>query len=399
MRHFDAWVVRDPYSIWHYYSTGRRWQDTVRDLIHERAICSPLQLPDAKSATALPKGTRNAPPPTPPDTKKAAVGEIDLTTIHSQQSLLLSLPPEIRQIIWSYVFGASTLHLVQFKNKIRHIRCDSDNPSLTHHRHCCPLTPARWRIYDGRLPGHSDSLLYPHTHEHLPDNISDASTALLRTCKAVYAEAADTLYHASTFDVDDLYTFIAFAQSLSPHALRSLRKLTVQWSPVWTPLAGQDHKGSIYAHTHSDALWTRFWATVASLPSLEELKLSIDLGRFTGTITGGGAVVVSGQRLPLLLSEPWVLPLLNVRGLREFEMAVTARCDLVAKGVVEPELVRNAGVLRDQLRAVMTTHERTPLGEIEGLGVEGVRSLLSGLRELLGERRVKRGVRLAITAE
>ncbi|CAI7587561.1 unnamed protein product, partial [Penicillium pancosmium] len=41
MRHFDAWLVRDPYSIWHYYSTGRKWQDQVCELIHDRAICSP----------------------------------------------------------------------------------------------------------------------------------------------------------------------------------------------------------------------------------------------------------------------------------------------------------------------------------------------------------------------
>lgn len=341
MRHFDAWVVRDPYSIWHYYSTGRRWQDTVRDLIHERKICSPTPSPSPETT----------PPSQSPLSPQSPINPQETSPLFTR------LPPEIREIIWSYVFGADTLHLVQVKNKIRHVRCPSaPEPSLTHHRHCCPTTPARWRVYDGRVPGHSDRLLYPHTHDLLPSQLGNAHVALLRTCKAVYAEAADLLYANSVFDMDDLYTFIAFASSLAPRSLRALRRLTVQWMPVWQPLTGQDHKGSIYAHTHSDALWKEFWARVASLPGLRELRLSLDLGRFTGTVTGGGTVVVAGQRLPLVLAEPWLVPLLNVRGLEEFELAVTARCDSAAREVIEPDLCRDAAVLRDQLRKIGRAH-------------------------------------------
>lgn len=381
MRHFDAWVVRDPYSIWHYYSSGRRWQDTVRTLIHDRKICSPANDEDPPATGSDPYTARTPINP------------------QSTSNLLTLLPPEIRQMIWAHVFGADTLHLVQVKDKIRHVRCAESSPSLTQHRHCCPLTPARWRVYDGRVPGHSDRLLYPHTHELLPENLSDSGAGVLRTCRAVYAETADLLYRNSTFDVDDLFTFIAFAQSISPRRLRAIRKLTVQWMPVWQPLTGQDHPGSIYAHTHSDALWMQFWATVASLPALRELRLSIDLGRFTGTITGGGAVVVAGQRLPLVLAEPWLLPLLNVRGLTEFELAVTARCDTAAKGVIEGDLCRDAAVLRDQLRAVMCSPVGTELAEIKELGWNQGELLRELFEELRDESPVRRsGPRLAITA-
>lgn len=381
MRHFDAWVIRDPYSIWHYYSTGRRWQDTVRDLIHERKICSPSPTSPPPEETN-PDGGQINPQPTSP--------------------LFTRLPPEIRQIIWSHVFGSDTLHLVQVKNTIRHVRCTcndaASSSSLTHHRHCCPTTPARWRIYDGRVPGHSDRLLYPHTHEHLPDSLSNSHVALLRTCRAVHAEAGHLLYRNSTFDVDDLYTFIAFAQSLSPYALASIRRLTVQWMPIWQPLSGQDNKGSIYAHTHSDALWKEFWARVASLPSLKELRLSLDLGRFTGSVVGGGAVVVSGQRLPLTLTEPWLLPLLNVRGLDVFELAVTARCDAAAKGVIEGDLCRDAGVLRDQLRAVMCSRRGVRLDQVKGVELGG-EWLEEVFEEVMREQGCgRRGPRLAITA-
>lgn len=373
MRHFDAWIVRDPYSIWHYYSSGRRWQDTVRALIQDRKICSPAVIDNGRPVDSY------------------------ASPIESQNScdLLRRLPPEIRQMVWGYVFGADTVHLVQIKDKVKHVRCVNPAPSLTQHRHCCPLTPARWRVYDGRVPGHSDRLLYPHTHDLLPDNLSDSGAALLRTCRAIYAETVDMLYRNSTFDVDDMYTFIAFTQNICPRRLRSIRRLTVQWMPVWQPLSGQDHKESIFAHTHSDALWIQFWGRVASLPALEELQFSIDLGRFTGTIIGGGVVVVAGQRLPLVLTEPWLLPLLNVRGLKEFELAVTARCDTASKGVIEGDLCRDAGVLRDQLRAVMCSPIGTPIDEVKELGLVDVDALKT--RKSEGSARRNRP-RLAITA-
>ena len=365
MRHFDAWVIRDPYSIWHYYptQTSSNWTNTVRDLIISRQICSPTSSPS---------------PPINPYTPNSNP---------QSQSPLFRLPPEIRSIIWSYVFPPATLHLVTIKNKLRHIRCQASSnrqSDLTHHRHCCPTTPARWRVYDGRVPGHSDRLLYPHTHEQLPDRVSDGNVSLLRTCRAIYAETADLVYRNSTIDVDDLYTFIAFSESISLRARSAIRRLTVQWMPVWEPLAGLDHTGSIYAHTHSDALWISFWARVAELDGLKELRLSVDLGRFTGTVTGGGAVVVAGQKLPLVLKERWLLPLLEVRGLTAFELAVTARCDEAAKGVIESGLVRDAVVLRDQLRAVMCSGVGVGLGDVEGLEVDFEMEL--GMKEHLKVR-------------
>ncbi|KAJ5275660.1 hypothetical protein N7505_004205 [Penicillium chrysogenum] len=385
MRHFDTWVLRDPYSIWHYYPTGHRWRDTVRDLIQSRAICSPNHIDWNASSSSSPTSNQFQ------------------SQFQPQQSPLLRLPPELRQIIWSYVLTNSstpntqtpqTIHLVQLKGKIRHVRCpephpnpnDSQstqpsqthpNPSLTQNRHCCPTTPARWRIYDGRVPGHSDRLLYPHTHSHLPSTLSNSNSALLRVCRSIYYEAETILYKASHFDVDDLYTFIAFATSLSPAARNAIARLTVQWMPIWVPMAGLDHKGSIYAHTHSDELWVRFWDIVASLEGLRDLGLSLDLGRFTSVVGNTGEAVVSGQRIPFGIMEEWVKPILRVRGLEGFDLAVTARCDLLAKGVVEGELVRDVGLLREALRGI-----------------------LCGPREKkkMEERERRKGMRLAITA-
>jgi len=347
MRHFDTWIIRDPYSIWHYYNTtttDNPWTTTIRNLITTRSICSPKP---------------SSSPPVTPYTPSP----------HPQNSPLLRLPPELRQIIWSYVFGSSTLHLVTIKNKVRHVRCSLPNsPSLTHHRHCCPITTARWRTYDGRIPGHSDKYLYPHTHDLLPSRISNSNVALLRTCRAIYAETEHVLYRNSTFDVDDLYTFIAFTESISDCARRAIRRLTVQWMPVWEPLAGEESKGSVYAFTHSDELWKRFWGRVAGL-ELVELRLSVDLGRFTGSVVGGGPVIVAGRMLKLGAEEKWLKPLLGVRGLGDFDLAVTVRCDEVARGVVEGGLVRDVAVLRDLLRGVMCEgREGDGDGDVDGEG-------------------------------
>jgi hypothetical protein len=372
MRHFDAWVVRDPYSIWHYYTTGQRWKDTVRDLIHERQICAPLNSNPQSTPIDLY-------PPSPSSPASSTISSP--TTIPQTSPLLTRLPPEVRAIIWSYVFGSDTLHLVTIKNKVRHVRCTASLPSsLTNHRTCCPTTRARWRLAPSTSTSTSTStssststtcpttLLYPHTHPSLPNTLSTSSPSLLRTCRSIYTETRTTLYKASTFDVDDLYTFIAFTQSLPPHALSSITRLTIQWTPIWTPLSGADHKHSIYAHTHSDTLWLQFWARVASLPAPREVRLSIDLGSFTGTTTASGDVVLggSGVRIPMGVGELWTLPLCAVRKLNTFEMAVTARCDVVARRVLEADLCRDAGVLRDWLEGVMCGGREVELSEVLG---------------------------------
>ncbi|GIK02707.1 hypothetical protein Aspvir_006766 [Aspergillus viridinutans] len=336
MRHFDAWLLRDPYSIWHYYSTGRRWPEIVRDLIQERKICAPAV--DLQSWTSS----------RPVDPYDRPVNS------QSGSPLFGKLPAEIRLIVYQYVFGGEAVHLVQLKGKIRHVRCrHTSSSSLDSHRLCCPVTPARWRAGAATHDGHSDSMLYPHTHPALPSTLSNGSLALLRACRAVYAEAADLPYAIPVFDVDDLHTFVAFSLTIDPDRLSAIRRLTIQWTPVWQPMAGQEHRASIYAHTHNDRLWALFWSRVAACRGLEELHLSIDLGRFTWATTAAG--LLGGQRLRLDVREPWVAPLLSVWGLRVFELGITARCDAdpVAQSLLEENLRRDAVTLRDHLRAVM----------------------------------------------
>lgn len=389
MRHFDAWILRDPYSIWHYYSTGRRWQETVRDLIHDRKICAPpIDLPLSPATPVNPYARPISP--------------------QSDSILLGRLPPEVRLIIYNYVFGDEAVHLVQLKGKIRHVRCKNPASSLDANRQCCPVTPARWRLADGQVGSGSgsgtgtgtgagvgaagqqmESMLYPHTHADLPDSLSHSSLSLLRTCRTIYAEAADIPYANAVFDVDDLHTFIAFSLTVCPERLRAIKRLTVQWVPIWQPLAGEEHKSSIYSHTHNDQLWALFWTRVAALQGLEELHLSLDLGRFSGNNISG---LIEGRRLRLAVDEPWVYPMLAVRGLRSFELGITVRCDAYAKRVVQDDLCQNAVLLRDHLRAIMCSSPSEALPVPPGLTL----TRPCALESQHSERKIR--PRLAITA-
>ncbi|KAL4868149.1 hypothetical protein BDV12DRAFT_170147 [Aspergillus spectabilis] len=388
MRHFDAWILRDPYSIFHYYSTGHRWKETVRDLIQERKICAPLSLSLDSNASTSSLLDPCARPPNPQTTSP----------------FLTKLPLEIRLMIYEYAFGDEVVHLVQVKDKIRHVRCNQTTSSLDKNRRCCPITAARWRANDMSAPSspqdlkqiqsQSTNMLYPHTHPSLPSHLSTSSIPLLQTCRTIYAESSPILYKNATFDTDDLATFIAFTLSISPAHLAVIKSLAVQWTPVWQPMAGEEHKSSIYSHTHNDRLWALFWTRVAALKGLENMTLSVDLGTISGApipalpnlnpgvAAGAGAGaeagnnnggnananILNGPKLRLNITEPWVAPLLSIRGLRSFELGITAKCDATAKQALQEGLVRDAVSLRDQLKMVMCSRRGAALPDFPGVG-------------------------------
>ncbi|RAK73909.1 uncharacterized protein BO72DRAFT_451234 [Aspergillus fijiensis CBS 313.89] len=396
MRHFDAWFLRDPYSIFHYYPTNRRWSENIRELIQERQICAPV--PSASGFT-----------PSTPDIFLKIDPQLN-------SPLFNRLPPEIRSIIWSHVFGEPVLHLVQIRNQIRHVRCPNSVSAIDRNRRCCPVTAARWRTdvdtSSAASPTDSNSTnkqhpntdpnskLYPHTHPSLPSHLSTTPASLLRTCRAIYDEAAPQLYRQATFDVDDLSTWIAFTDQVNPTCLQEVRKLSVQV----VPLGGIFHDRetshshnhidsnsnsnsnsnnnnpppppptetaraptitrpphSIHTYTHNPHLWTSFWQrTTTQCPHLTDLTLCIDLGRFTATAAPtatnpAAGSITGGYKLPLHagVNAEWLRPIVQrVRGLKRFELAVTARCDAAARAGVEREVggVERLGRLRAEIR-------------------------------------------------
>ncbi|CAK45237.1 uncharacterized protein An08g00850 [Aspergillus niger] len=322
MRHFDTWILRDPYSIFHYYPTGKRWPESIRELIQSRQICSP---PSSANNDAIPAAI-------PAD-----------NTSQPTSSFFQRLPPEIRLMIYAYVFNDSPN------------TTPTPNDSYNKHNH-----PPRPNPQQNSPPKATDtnSSLYPHTHPSLPLTLSKNTTSPLLTCRAMYLESAPLLYSLTTIDTDDLYTFLSFINTISPHLRKYIKSLMVQYTPIWQPMAGQEYPFSVYTHTHNDMLWGGFWDAVArKCPGLERVRLGLDLGTVfavNNNIGGGGGMSVTGGNMVSFgTEEEWVRPLLRVRGLKSFELGVMVRCDRLARRVLENGLVRDVQVLRERLMEVM----------------------------------------------
>ncbi|KAK2760888.1 hypothetical protein FQN54_002128 [Arachnomyces sp. PD_36] len=346
MRHFDLWVLRNPWDIWHFYRSRQRWKEEISQMIRDRVTSVPGEL-EARTPVSFTS------PLTSDDEGDGSGG--CTTPIQSDSSFLNRLPTEIRLQIYGYVFGDGAVHLVHIENRIRHVRCEEKHPSLHQHRQaCCPLTVARWRSTSGR--GHRDHLLYPHTHTSLPSNLSNSNLSLLRTCRQIYAEAIDIPYSTLTFDVDDLHTWIYFCRNICPDRLAAIKNLTVQWSIFWDPMTGSEPWSSVYSHSHKDTIWEEFWRLLASpeqLTSLINLRLVLNYADFP---TSTEAMVKK-----LSLDSGWVAPILKIRSLKSFDLRITSKKD----NPVNSKAATAVESLRDQIRLIIcSTPNEVPRGGV-----------------------------------
>lgn len=102
----------------------RHGESEDRKRFERRQTMAPRPLPVRPLERAL-----TLPLPVPCEQKKGARGK----TCDQTQSRLLSLPLELRQMIWRAAVGDSTIHMVLKKNKLGHLRCKA--PSTVE----CPL--------------------------------------------------------------------------------------------------------------------------------------------------------------------------------------------------------------------------------------------------------------------
>lgn len=346
MRHFDLWVLRNPWDIWHFYRSRQRWKKEISQMIRDRVTSVPGELED-----------RDPVPFTSPlVSDDEGDGSGCSTPIQTDSMLLNRLPTEIRLQIYGYVFGDGAVHLVHIENRIRHVRCEDKYPSLNQHRKtCCPVTVARWRGVNGQgHRGHRDHLLYPHTHTDLPDQLSNSNLSLLRTCRQIYAEAIDIPYSNFIFDVDDLHTWIYFCRNICPHRLACIKHLTVQWSVFWDPMTGSEPWSSVYSHSHKDTIWEEFWRLLASpeqLASLVDLRLVLNYADFPSS--------TETMMKKLSLDSGWVAPILKIRSLKFFDLRITSKKD----NPVNSNATAAVEALRDQIRLIVcSTPNEVPRG-------------------------------------
>lgn len=140
-----------------------------------------------------------------------------------RQSILYTLPFEIRQMIWKEVLGDDVVHIMPLKDGIGHVRCiNRSGEECDFSGHRC------WVQHYIRLGLTIPPLNYPG-----PEDLSATYPSLLvvlKTCRQIYSESIEYLYKENTFNFRNLETFAKFTTSVLTCRLELLKSVQFSYS-------------------------------------------------------------------------------------------------------------------------------------------------------------------------
>lgn len=192
---------------------------------------------------------------------------------------LTRLPPEIRLLIYAYVFGHRSTY-------------------FTFHKRSTPPEPGYTNFY-------GDVLLRNFI-------LAESDLNLLQTCKKIYTEAKPTGLNSILFHIIQPIRHPEAARKplLAADLGSRIRHLKVRWVYCNEPqmTAGGIHYGKTY-----DDAWEELWATVAgvcgsTIRTLRSMKIDIQIGRGVETLDADVA--------------EWLRPLRQIRGVRGLEVKI-----------------------------------------------------------------------------
>lgn len=155
---------------------------------------------------------------------------------NATHSLLLLLPPEIRNRIYNYVLGGNKLHLrmVGYHSasgtevKLKALLClsDEDDASVASAiRSCHKQTAIPNTDFRERHPQ-----CYSKEDEEVDGEVMSHyqySAALLRTCSQIHAEAYLLPFHTNVFVIDNRAAFTAFITRIRPEQCKAISSMTI----------------------------------------------------------------------------------------------------------------------------------------------------------------------------
>ncbi|EEP82164.1 predicted protein [Uncinocarpus reesii 1704] len=209
----------------------------------------------------------------------------------------LSLPAEIRDLIYRWVFGPQAIHLASDRGRVISFRCSQTDPSPT-----------------------SDCCTRPFAYSHLAAETrgeraqSPINTALFYVCRQVYHEASAVLFESVAFQTNSMVTWVLFAGSVPPHHLARVRKLRACWIALpcltMAPVPPDDPRYAEYEHytVFMDGHFQEFWDIVGS--------------QMTGLRDLGFVMDYLGQYLSRATTAEWHRQLIKVTGLQNFNLGV-----------------------------------------------------------------------------
>ena len=239
-----------------------------------------------RDAQDLEEYIRNIPQPLP-QPRKRSLSNLPATMPLSTCSLLTKLPLETRLEIYFYALGGNLIHIVRKGKNLGHVRC-----KLMHQtdftRSC---RPAALRTS-------------PELTSGVLAFTSNGNLALLRACRQIYIEAVHILYASNTFDFDHQDMFLYFSSGILPQRLAAIKHLhlNLDIENVKKPQLGSKEQRNA---------WCQLWQIVAkSMSSLTHLHIRL--------------IGEHAAKHPVLDRTWWTAPILEVRGLKEFEIEYVA---------------------------------------------------------------------------
>ncbi|KAL8857716.1 MAG: hypothetical protein Q9178_005751 [Gyalolechia marmorata] len=215
------------------------------------------------------------------------------SSISTTRSLLYPLPLELRRRIYGYVIGPAEdncLFLLPSKKLIA-VRETSAQTQW--------VIIATWPEYSSR----SQSWTFFHPQR----------TAILRTCRQAYNEAAEMLYQRNTFIIKHQLVLQYFVERLSPQQFNNIHHMKLVLYSFPGPWFSS-HAPAYYRRRE----WEAFWHTIAGMESLQTLSVGLNYRDERKPDGIESSHLVANP--PVDCCQRNLKPLLAIRGLRKFTL-------------------------------------------------------------------------------
>ncbi|OTB02096.1 hypothetical protein M426DRAFT_205344 [Hypoxylon sp. CI-4A] len=223
----------------------------------------------------------NGTTPHPPTPKPRGLTPTPDPKSQSDSLFLTMLLPEIRFIIYEYVFGHRNLHIFIYEQKLVSLFCQNPTAAgLDGHEACIGMSMSQ-------IPG-TEWWKPEGIRERLMAGVMHHNAALLTTCRTIYHESIDVLYETHVLHFSNLFAISAFPQAFLPHHLHLLRHIRLSltlfnrnnvihayfnnaFSRSWPGWDGSNASGG--------TPWQCAWSAVGGLKSLQTLLVTLEVMR------------------------------------------------------------------------------------------------------------------------
>ena len=181
-----------------------------------------------------------------------------------QQTLfLVALPPEIRLLIYQFLFDAP-IHIYRRKHRQRlgHLRCHGK----------CSRRPregdAEWTIPCWVLPNERAHLLFLRLELNGNRLFEKNMLPILLTCQDIYRETTPLLYSTPLFAMQYTTTLMDLASTTLPHRWNTIRKMQLMYN--FDPKIENNYQQRL-------DLWRKACNLLKSISGLQWLKIGLDV--------------------------------------------------------------------------------------------------------------------------